>query len=151
MEVASDAAYTDLVSEGENSIIDMDDTMSSLIDEDVTIYQTALAVKLKKYLLSGLAPTRLQTRDVAILTIIDEAVASTDERSLGVLSAISNRPQMANLLLTVKQARPILLDTSDRVTPQEVLNAHHTVDNSLPTNVAFIYFDVFFNSDFARK
>lgn len=151
LEAASDVAYADLVSGGDDTIKDIDETMSLLIDEDFTVYQATLAIRSEVNLLSGLALTRSQSRDIAILTIINELAVAADERLVGLLSAMSNRPQMADIVLTVEEARTILLEVAGQVTPQDVLNVRQTVDKRLSANLELIYSDLVFNSDFAKK
>lgn len=146
----SDTAYFQLVKGGGETIQAIGETLTGLIEEDFAAYQTTLAIRSEVNLLTGLALTRSQTRDRAIISIIDDLASASDSRLGEMLTAIESFPELAELLVATETARPSLVARSSRISPSELLATRQQIDAALSSSLDNIYFDLVINSDDAK-
>ncbi len=151
LEEESNIAYSELVLGGNATIDAIGQTLASLIDDHFTLYQSTLAVKAEMNLISGLALGRSQTRDPALLPILDDLANAAESRLAGLLDVLSSSPSTNSLVSTVQFARETLLNSGKRVVPSQVLSTRQEVDAELSSVLDDIYFDLVIKSEEAKE
>lgn len=154
LNAASDQAYFDMVLTGEETVQLVDDTLSSLIERDFTLFQAALGVRSEVNLLSGLALSRTQTNDAAILAILSDLVQASDNRLDGLLETLSSgddtQDLAANLEVTRQSFVNVFSDTRVNVRPNDILSLRQVADVALSAALDDMYFMLVINSDDAK-
>lgn len=151
---ASDNAYFDLATGGEETISSIDETLTSLIDRDFALYQTTLAVRSEINLLSGVSLSVLQTRDRSMKSILRDLGQAANDRLSALIAKLENAPATQDVAAVVESARVIFVralnsDTGS-VSTEAVLSSRQDADAGLSSALDDIYFDLVINSDDAK-
>lgn len=147
LEEASDTAFFDLVLGGEDTINTVSQTLTDLIERDFTWYQTTLSIQSEMNLLSGLALSRLQTRDPSVLSIVNDLSEAADNRLTPMLDILSQYPLTEPLAVMINDARDTFVGNSLRVSPEVILATRQKIDAGLSSALDEIYFELVINSD----
>lgn len=150
LDEASDDAYFELVLSGDETIDAIGQTLTSLIEDHFTLYQTTLGIKAEVNLLSGLALSRSQTRDLGMISILDDLSSAANNRLDAMLAIIQQAPATEQLAATVEAARPNLIGGTTKTTPDEILSIRQKIDAELSSVLDDIYFELVINSDDAK-
>lgn len=147
LEEASDNAYFDLVQGGDQTIQSVGATLNALIDTDFTLYQTTLSIRSEMNLLSGAALARSQTRDSAMLSIIEDLASASAGRLEGMLAEVTALDDTAEWIVPIQSARDVM---ARRASPTDILAARQEVDAALSSALDDMYFDLVIHSDEAK-
>ncbi|WP_298838900.1 methyl-accepting chemotaxis protein [uncultured Roseobacter sp.] len=151
---ASDNAFFDLIIGGEDTIADIDATLSQLIEADFALYQSALSVRAEVNLISGLAFGMTQTRDTAIRSILQDLGNAADDRLSGLLPALSDAPATQDVATLVDAAqqefRDLFTQSRSLLRPSDILSTRQEIDAALSSALDDIYFELVINSDDAK-
>ena len=150
LEEASDNAFFDLVLGGDATIESVGTTLTKLIEEDFTRYQTTLGIRAEVNLLSGLALSRSQTRDRSMVSIIDDLSVAANARLDDMLASLGEAGLTAEMVEVVTAGREVLSGQRSRATPAEVLATRQKIDAALSSTLDEIYFDLVINSEDAK-
>lgn len=150
LEEASDDAYFELVLSGEETIETLGQTLTSLIEDHFTLYQTTLGVKAEINLLAGLALSRSQVNDLAVASILDDLSNAANSRLEAMLNIISQAPATQQLAAAVMAERPKLVGRVTKASSNEILSIRQDIDAELSSALDDIYFDLVISSDDAK-
>ncbi len=152
---ATDDAYFDLVIGAEDTISSIDATLTQLIEKDFIVFQAALGARSEVNLLSGIALSILQTRDTAMVTILQDLGSAASER-LSIFAAQINEagtiPDLAGTLTSSNEFFSSTIASRGRGTGiAETLSQRQSVDAALSSALDSLYFDFVINSESAKE
>lgn len=146
--------YLDLSFGSQETIDFVDDTLTTLVDVDFANFQAALSARAEVNLISGLALSISQSRDTALVSILNDLGLAANERLSVVLG------QLAGNDLTVETAQQIVpiqealmqVVKGDRfaLTSNEIVSLRQDFDALLSTTLDDIYFELAINSEDAK-
>ncbi|MGC3939312.1 methyl-accepting chemotaxis protein [Roseobacter sp. EG26] len=154
LDQAGDDAYFDLVLGGDSTVESIDETLTQLIESDFALYQATLELRAEVNLISGLALSVLQTRDPAMLSILNDLADAGQDRLDAILPVISEADATAELAGIVTAAQPayreIFAQNGARMRPEKILSIRQEIDAALSSALDDIYFQLVINSDDAK-
>ncbi|WP_339115153.1 methyl-accepting chemotaxis protein [Thioclava sp. GXIMD2076] len=150
---AVDNAYFEMVLSGEDTISQVDENLTTLLDQDVAQLTTALQARAEMNLISGLALSAVQTADPAIRSILAD-IAQASSNSLTELLqdlATSEQTQPAAAAVTNLQTRLMPVFTSwsaaSSVDTAEIFELRRLAELELNTALDDIGFDLIIKGD----
>ena len=150
----TDGASFNLVIGSDDTIATIDTTLANLIEQDFALYQSTLEVRAEINLLSGLALSVSQTRDSAMLSILQDLADASSDRLAKVLAILEGNASTQELAVQTADAKTAFkrgIDRSGpRITPSEILALRQTLDAALSSALDDIYFDLVIKSDDAK-
>ena len=155
IEEANDAAVFDMTLNGEDAINSIDETLTSLVDENFTQFQSALSIRGEINLITGLAIAFNQNKSSQVSSIIADLARSALDRLSLSLSQNQNVPAFETALPVLHES----LKTFERVfqnlgvspSSSEILEARLAVDAVLSPTVDDIYFELVIANDDAKS
>ncbi|MEP2473493.1 HAMP domain-containing methyl-accepting chemotaxis protein [Roseobacter sp.] len=154
LDQATDDAYFDLVLGSDDTIAQIDGTLSLLIERDFAAYQATLQVRAEINLLSGLAISVMQTNDPAILSILTDLSDAAIGELQNLLPVIADAGGAPTLYETVENAHnefeKLFGQNRSLLRPQSILALRQQTDTALATALDDIYFELVINSDDAK-
>ena len=150
----SDSAYFNLVLGSDDTVTAVGDTLSKLVEEDFALFQTTLEAQSEVNLLSGIALSAAQTRDQALLSILEDVARSSFDRLTSINTRLAADDTTSELVQTIDAAIDTfgagLLTRGARSAPSSILQQRQIVMSALSSAYDDIYFQLVINSDDAK-
>lgn len=147
-------AYIDLVLGSEETIAFVDNTLTTLVEQDFDLFQTALAVRAEMNLMMGAALSLTQTRDAAVASILTDLGGAASQRLAGLQEQMAGNPTTEALASRVQDARervsPVFEGSRFAVSSTEILALRQEIDALLSTALDDIYFALAISTEDAK-